>query len=319
MTNATACPICAMPLKAVGGPSGVGQYFSCIRCGEFVLLGSAAVVIGHKFKSPTDPVRAAISHQIQKMQKGTDDEHPRISSYQLETLARMTLPKPSEQADNLLLWLGDAVDSEALVTCPVPRMQAIVGGPRTESVTYVARHLASKGLIQFDFPGNGGRDIQLGMLFDGWKEYERIKDATVKSKVAFMAMKFGDPELDSVVDTVFRQAVAQTGFTLRVLSDEPRAGLIDDQLRVEIRRSRFLIADVTHENLGAYWEAGFAEGLGKPVIYSCKKSVFAQGKSHFDTNHHLTVMWNPGDPETAAAVLKATIRSTLPTEAILND
>ena len=59
----------------------------------------------------------------------------------------------------------------------------------------------------------------------------------------------------------------------------PKAGLIDDRLRVEIRTSRFLIADLTHENAGAYWEAGFAEGLGKPVIYTCEKSKFDTAKT----------------------------------------
>ena len=50
--------------------------------------------------------------------------------------------------------------------------------------------------------------------------------------------------------------------------------MIDDRLRVEIQSARFLIADLTHENRGAFWEAGYAEGLGKPVIYTCEESVF---------------------------------------------
>ena len=133
-----------------------------------------------------------------------------------------------------------------------------------------------------------------------------------------MAMKFGDPELNEVIEKIFRPAVAQTGFELRVLTDVPKAGLIDDRLRVEIRRSRFLIADITHKNLGAYWEAGFAEGLGKPVIYTCKKEEFDIGASHFDTNHHLTVMWHE-DSAQVAEDLKATIRATLPGEARLED
>jgi hypothetical protein len=34
-------------------------------------------------------------------------------------------------------------------------------------------------------------------------------------------------------------------------------------------------------------------GLGKPVIYTCEHTKFAEG-SHFDTNHHLTVLWDEG-------------------------
>ena len=117
----------------------------------------------------------------------------------------------------------------------------------------------------------------------------------------------------------FKQAVADTGFELYRLDEKPQAGLIDDRLRVEIRNSRFLISDLTHDNSGAYWEAGYAEGLGKPVIYTCKKEKFDKDKSHFDTNHHLTVKWDTDNIEDAVKSLKATIRATLPDEAKLSD
>jgi hypothetical protein len=126
-----------------------------------------------------------------------------------------------------------------------------------------------------------------------------------------MAMEYGDPILDRLVNDHFRPAVQDTGFVLRRLDDEPRAGLIDDRLRVEIQSSRFLIVDLTHGNAGAYWEAGYAEGLGKPVIYTCQESKFADA-SHFDTNHHLHVLWNENDMDAAVKQLKATIRATIP-------
>ena len=136
-----------------------------------------------------------------------------------------------------------------------------------------------------------------------------------------MAMKFGDPELDAVFKDYFKLAVHQAGFNLQRLDDEPRAGLIDDRMRLEIRTSRFLIADLTHANAGAYWEAGYAEGLGRPVIYTCRKDVFDDEKKrpHFDTNHHLTVIWDPAALDDAMAQLKTVIRVTLPAEAKLED
>jgi hypothetical protein len=66
-------------------------------------------------------------------------------------------------------------------------------------------------------------------------------------------------------------------------------------------------------------EAGFAEGLGKPVIYTCKKEAFEKEGTHFDTNHHLTVVWEPGKLPVALEALKATIRATLPIEAKMMD
>lgn len=136
-----------------------------------------------------------------------------------------------------------------------------------------------------------------------------------------MAMKFGDGELNAMIEDHFRAAIEETGFELRLLSDEPEAGLIDNRLRVEIRRSRLLIADLSHHNNGAYWEAGFAEGLGIPVIYTCKKSVLEDEnqKIHFDTRNQLIVPWDTATPSDAVKELKATIRNSLPDEAILDD
>ena len=46
------------------------------------------------------------------------------------------------------------------------------------------------------------------------------------------------------------------------------------------------------DNSGAYWEAGFAEGLGRPVIYTCEKRYFDEHKTHIDANHSLTIVWS---------------------------
>lgn len=134
-----------------------------------------------------------------------------------------------------------------------------------------------------------------------------------------MAMKFGDPVLDRMLDTVFRPSALRAGFKLTKLNDAPKAGLIDNRLRVEIQSSDFVIADLSHDNLGAYWEAGYAEGLDKPVIYTCERSKFQQTRTHFDTNHHLTVLWDAESPEHCGAELTATIRATLPDIALLDD
>ena len=66
---------------------------------------------------------------------------------------------------------------------------------------------------------------------------------------------------------------------------------------------------------------GFAEGLGKPVIYTCEASVLdhLDRKPHFDTNHYLTIEWHADDRAQEIKELKAAIRETLPEEATLED
>jgi len=193
---------------------------------------------------------------------------------------------------------------------------AVAGSINYSGLNFMMDHLKQSELVTF---GKDSSDREFLILtMKGWERYEEIRRGNIDSKKAFMAMDFGNPTLDKVYKH-FKVAIEQTGFDLRRIDERPKAGLIDDRLRVEIITSRFLIADLTKENRGAYWEAGFAEGLGRPVIYTCKKAHFNHASTHFDTNHHLTVQWEVGKIDKALDELKAIIRVTLPDEAKLQD
>lgn len=243
----------------------------------------------------------------------------------MESIIRNPRPSLPEQADNFIRWIGDNLktggeykDVEKLA------IQAIIGSVTFEEFVMVFGHLRDKKLIDHKTAVGGGDRVfaQVTLSFNGWERYRELKRATSDSRRAFMAMKYNEPQLDEIVDNVFKPAVKQTGFELFKLPDRPQpAGLIDDRIRVEIQASRFLVADLTHGNAGAYWEAGYTEGLGKPVIYTCEQKVFDDPRSrpHFDTNHHLTILWGTEKPEIIAQKLKDTIRATLPVEVRLTD
>ena len=125
-------------------------------------------------------------------------------------------------------------------------------------------------------------------------------------------MQFGDPNFDLFVKEIVKPAVKEgTGYDLVNMDDVARAGVIDNIMRIQIRGATFVIADLTYDNSGAYWEAGYAEGLGKPVIYICEKEKFETQKTHFDTNHCTTVPWSRDDDEGFRQKLTATILRSL--------
>ena len=74
--------------------------------------------------------------------------------------------------------------------------------------------LAPKHLFQADM-NMPGTEFSLMHEMPGWERYEALKKARIESRNAFMAMKFGDSELDEMVDKCFRRAVRRTGFELR--------------------------------------------------------------------------------------------------------
>jgi len=308
------CPVCNSQLKKIiQNPKGRdATFFSCPRCGDFMLSGTLLATLPHILSQDKD-APAKISHALRSMQqlnKGAE-----LYTNTVDEILKRPLPSPKEQADLLIRWLAENIDGPGETVWVEPSTHAgIIGAKSPEGFAFVLRHLFDVGLITGNLSeaiGAPGR-AHITLSFEGWEHYEKLRLGGAIYRKAFMAMKFGDKVLDSIVDSVFKPCIKQTGFDLVRLDDTLRAGLIDDQLRVEIQSADFIIADLTHDNLGAYWEAGYAEGLGKPVIYTCEKEKFEKEKTHFDTNHHLTIIWDKRSPKEAGERLKATIRATLP-------
>jgi len=132
-----------------------------------------------------------------------------------------------------------------------------------------------------------------------------------------MAMPFEDTLLDHLYTEHFKPAVAMTGFVLRRLDERPEAGSIPNRMRVEILKARFVVAELTTNNDGVYWEAGFAGGLGKPVIYTCQESF--KSNLHFDVRQLQHVFWDEKNLAAGGEELKQIIRVTLSGEANLTD
>lgn len=79
---------------------------------------------------------------------------------------------------------------------------------------------------------------------------------------------------------------------------------MDDQIIAEIRRSKFLVVDLTEGEVvreedgkikggtrgSVYYEAGFAQGLNIPVIFTCSKN--SPEKIHFDIQQYPCIFWN---------------------------
>ena len=102
-----------------------------------------------------------------------------------------------------------------------------------------------------------------------------------------------NPEMDDAYEQGIEEGIEAAGYKPMRIDKKPDVNKIDDEIIAQIRRSRFLVADFTHGEDGArggvYWEAGFAYGLGLPVIYSCREDMVDQ--LHFDTRQYYHIVW----------------------------
>ena len=129
--------------------------------------------------------------------------------------------------------------------------------------------------------------------------YNRIADqqTNIDSSQAFIAMWFDDSMAGACEDGL-EAGTEAAGYKPFRINLKEHINKIDDEIIAEVRRSRFLVADFTHGPTGArgsvYYEAGFAHGLGLPVIFTCRQDCL--GKLHFDTSHYNHIVWaDPGD------------------------
>lgn len=307
----TECPVCRHEGADVFEEDyGDKKRFDCYKCGKYLITGSGLSVLSSQGIEIGSVKAARLSHAVRRSNSGS--EKPLLlNSDSVKRLLDTTLPNPAEAADSLILFLAElAGDDPGKPIDILPEEAAsAVGAVNGQSIEYLLTEMYKNGLI---YPTG---DYKYRLSLDGWSRVEELQRNVAESRQAFMAMPFNNEELDPIFFDYWVPAVEKAGFKLVRLDSRQKAGLIDDRLRVEIRRSRFLIAELTSLNQGAYWEAGFATGLGRPVIYTCRKDEF--DKTHFDTKHHLTIIWEPGKIDQAAQQLTDCIRETLPLEADL--
>ncbi|MEW6009572.1 MAG: hypothetical protein AB1629_08070 [Candidatus Omnitrophota bacterium] len=128
---------------------------------------------------------------------------------------------------------------------------------------------------------------------DGWQVYESLKQINIESKKVFVAMSFA-PELKYIFDEAIFPACDECGFKAFRVDSKDHIEKICDKIIADIKESRFIIADFSGQKHGVYFEAGFAQGLGLKVIWTCKKGE--EDKLHFDTRQYNHIIWeNPED------------------------
>ncbi|XWN36127.1 MAG: hypothetical protein ROO71_09185 [Balneola sp.] len=150
-------------------------------------------------------------------------------------------------------------------------------------------------------------DFDVTLTPHGWKEVKKLLEKKVDSKKAFVAMWF-DEEVDSLWEKGLFPALIDLGYDPLRIDKKEHNEKIDDHIIAEIRKSGLLIADFTNHRRGVYFEAGFAMGLGIPVIWTCRKDYI--NDAHFDTRQYNHIVWET--PEELKEKLTYRIEATIP-------
>jgi hypothetical protein len=212
---------------------------------------------------------------------------------------------PIEQIDKLLLALERATSyfGETL-TLNFHEAYSYAYAKNGDEFFELIRNAHSLTYIEF---GGNFPTSSVKLMWRGAERLAELHRGDVNSNQAFVAMWF-HPRTDVVFSDGIEPALDATGFKALRVDKKEFNHKIDDEIIASIRRSGLVIADVTGHRQGVYYEAGYAQGLGIPVIWTCWDKFL--GKAHFDIRQFNHINWK--DPEDLKERLINRIEATRP-------
>lgn len=322
------CPICKAPARHSANVQNLVQSFDCVRCGAFRCDHYAIIALK----------RVQWSNQ----QIGTVTGYIRrnagifLTAETVDRLATLTIPTVENKAAWLLLELGreypvpgqmfwapvwavnnafeklktngdqDAFTEEVLSDADITSLRWLaVTSAAGEGELYwlLYAYLMPEGWI-----GKGVADGQIAITPAGWNEFARLQQVNLSSRIGFVAMSFRD-EFKSLYEHGIEPGIRAAGYEALRVDRTEHNNRIDDEIMATIKRSRFLVADFTVNRGGIYFEAGFALGLGIPVVWLAKQDQLAQ--VHFDTRQYNFITWTENTWENLRHRLRYRIEATI--------
>lgn len=153
------------------------------------------------------------------------------------------------------------------------------------------RELAEQGYIRFNKVPSG---IQVDAFFRTvrfWEAVDNLKNSGINNKQAFVAMWFDKAMNDYYKDGI-KKAIEEAGYVPVRIDLKDFNDKICDEIIAEIRRAKFMIADCSEYRTGVFFEAGFAKGLGREVIFTVREADVEKLKEHFDTRQYNHIVYD---------------------------
>ncbi len=166
------CPICGTEVNAAqceGTKDTV--LFDCPKCGTYEMPGLQRMVIPAWFEREPN-FSPVLSHYVRVQNK--TEKWPMIGEAVTAKIeADPSLPNPAQQADNLILFLGDCLRAAGEVAVlKEPVHGAIIGSRNDEEFRFIARSLKKGGLIETP---DEAHQLHVTLSFAGWAKLNQLR------------------------------------------------------------------------------------------------------------------------------------------------
>lgn len=303
--EANNCAICNRPASDGVRTSNAGDFFSlrieCPQCGQYQLADQQAIAESFGWSDSTRRPLSCASRQAYE-----SGQPLRIKGGSASELAQPhSKTRVSNNQERLLREIAKkAVRPDGGGEFSLDRDFTLIDCYSRREFEWYIEWLNNQKLAFTT--GAGPNSIVLTLSFEGWKLVQPIPRPGGIPGRCFVAMWFSD-ETRPAYESGIEPAISDAGFKPIRIDRKEHNNEIPDEIIAEIRNSEFMIADFTGQRAGVYYEAGFAMGLGRKVIWCCRRDEL--NKLHFDTNHKNHIDWQT--PQELRDRLYTRIRMTI--------
>ena len=317
--NATTCPLCSRTVTRTPVDGFDALSYDCPYCGKFIIDGPNTASHVNSDNRTDKPDLSKVSFILHERRVGMGEK----VRYPTPFLRFGEDPSPKPIDGTVVVRVQDIlneypqtfaelVERSFLALLRSNEQKCLQGGELSIERNAYADHLLfatnwDQALYFLDTMeqhrwletvrtgGFDSRDVRIAP--EGWQFFDEItRTKGSANNPVFVAMWFGrgrDGQLDrteemsNLFDRTIKRACEWAGWkVIRAGIDEHNEPIMD-RIVADIRAAPFLIAELTENNQGVYYEAGFAKGLGKEVIYCCPEGK----RVHFDLSGVNHVRW----------------------------
>lgn len=273
------CLLCKAPNASDANTSTRTHEISCPTCGHYYLTFEASNALD-------GDERLAFSLASWVSEQTVNGVNPKISQETVEWIKSCGWPTVKKRAE---MYLGAAIKIVGgkligRVKVSDQRLRVASWSYDNDDCLALATYLEKLGALEVTVDSQEVRVIVQGHLI-----HEEMSGQRAQSSQVFIAMWFNDA-VKEAYEVGIDPAIREAGYDPLRIDHKEHDSKIDDQIIAEIRRSAFLVADFTGHRGGVYYEAGFAHGLGKRVLFTCRQDHLQQ--LHFDVRQYNTIPWN---------------------------
>ena len=312
--NKECCPFCGTQKLKFSDKDDCILFTDCRVCGRYVINASDF----EKLENKKNEISAILYHSKHNDTRIIGDDnfyekynnlYARSRFIPIDSINNFYPQKFSEKVENMLLafskksqFFGDVVTYSEEEFCSAAYLKRFnAHGEKLEpkkikeQIKKMQNFLTSEPeKYVHSEPYDVTNSIEIELLAKGWQRIENIESTDKNNKNVFIAMSFAK-ETGGTREAL-KKGIINAGYNPILIDEVTHNQQIVPEMFKQIRKSKFLVIDISVPNTGAYYEAGYAKGLGKEVIFCCSQESFSnQDKNmrpHFDVSQKQMIVWN---------------------------